>query len=175
MRPQKNSGNRGAKRETGASSKNRRFVQNFMDDLRTEGVVADVHIGRVIRKDTNRVDVFYVDNARKASKGVAVQARIPGKFSGRGKHSVWIDVGTFVAVADSGIGGSAEFEIAAVFGPDQMRELSKEFDIDPRILAVDVTDAKQLVSSKMTSAHDTGYDFDTIEEEDDEDIDVDNI
>lgn len=173
MPPQKNSGNKGAKRETGASSKNRRFVQNFLDDLRAEGVVADVYIGRVIRKDTKRVDVFFVDNARKASKGVVVKARIPGKFSGRGKHSVWIDVGTFVAVADSGISGSAEFEIVAVFSPDQMRDISKEFDVDPRILAVDVTDGAQLTSRTMQSSELTsGYEFDTLDEED---VEIDDI
>ena len=176
MPPQKNSGNKGAKRETGASSKNRRFVQNFLDDLRAEGVVADVHIGRITRKMGNgRMEVFYVDNAKKNSKGTVTQAKIPGKFSGRGKHSVWIDVGTFVAVADSGISGSAEFEIVAVFSPDQMRDISKEFDVDPRILAVDVTDAAQLTSKTMqNSEHASGYEFDTVAEDDDE-VDINEI
>jgi hypothetical protein len=176
MPPQKNSGNKGAKRETGASSKNRRFVQNFLEDLRAEGVVADVHIARIIRKMGNgRMEVFYVDNAKKTAKGAVTQAKIPGKFSGRGKHSVWIDVGTFVAVADSGISGSAEFEIVAVFSPDQMRDISKEFDVDPRILAVDITDATQLTSRSMQKAELTsGYEFDVIAEED-EDVDIDEI
>jgi hypothetical protein len=174
MPPQKNSGNKGAKRETGASSKNRRFVQNFLDDLRAEGVVADVHIARIIRKMGNgRMEVFYVDNSKKTSKGTVTQAKIPGKFSGRGKHSVWIDVGTFVAVADSGISGSAEFEIVAVFSPDQMRDISKEFDVDPRILAVDVTDGAQLTSRTMQSSELTsGYEFDTLDEED---VEIDDI
>lgn len=176
MPPQKNSGNKGAKRETGASSKNRRFVQNFLDDLRIDGVVADVHIARIIRKMGNgRMEVFYVDNAKKNSKGAVTQAKIPGKFSGRGKHSVWIDVGTFVAVADSGISGSAEFEIVAVFSPDQMRDISKEFNVDPRILAVDITDATQLTSKNMQKAELTnGYEFDAVAE-DEEDVDIDEI
>lgn len=176
MPPQKNSGNKGAKRETGASSKNRRFVQNFLDDLRSEGVVADVHIARIIRKMGNgRMEVFYVDNAKNNSKGAVTQAKIPGKFSGRGKHSVWIDVGTFVAVADSGISGSAEFEIVAVFSPDQMRDISKEFNVDPRILAVDITDATQLTSKNMQKAELTnGYEFDAVAE-DEEDVDIDEI
>ena len=175
MPPQKNSGNKGAKRETGASSKNRRFVQNFLDDLRSEGVVADVHIARIIRKMGNgRMEVFYVDNAKKTSKGAVTQAKIPGKFSGRGKHSVWIDVGTFVAVADSGISGSAEFEIVAVFSPDQMRDISKEFSVDPRVLAVDITDGAQLVSKSVASmGQPAGYEFDIIGEE--EEVDVDDI
>ena len=177
MPPQKNSGNKGAKRETGASSKNRRFVNNFLDDLRVEGVVADVHIARIIRKMGNgRMEVFYVDNTKKGAKGSVTQAKIPGKFSGRGKHSVWIDVGTFVAVADSGISGSAEFEIVAVFSPDQMRDISKEFSVDPRILAVDITDAAQLTSRSMQKTELTnGYEFDAVAEEDEEDVDIDDI
>jgi hypothetical protein len=176
MPPQKNSGNKGAKRETGASSKNRRFVQNFLDDLRAEGVVADVHIARILRKMGNgRMEVFYVDNAKKNTKGAVTQAKIPGKFSGRGKHSVWIDVGTFVAVADSGISGSAEFEIVAVFTPDQMRDISKEFSVDPRILAVDITDATQLTSRNMQKSEQTnGYEFDAIAENE-EDVNIDEI
>ena len=102
MPPQKNSGNKGAKRETGASVKNRKFVQNFLDDLRKDGTVADVHIARILRKMGNgRMEVFYVDRTKKTERGTVTQAKIPGKFSGRGKHSVWMDVGTFVAVADS--------------------------------------------------------------------------
>jgi hypothetical protein len=119
------------------------------------------------------MEVFFVDNAKKTEKGTVTQAKIPGKFSGRGKHSVWIDVGTFVAVADSGISGSAEFEIVAVFSPDQMRDISKEFDVDPRILAVDVTDGAQLTSRTMQSSELTsGYEFDTIDEED---VEIDDI
>jgi hypothetical protein len=178
MPPQKNSGNKGAKSgTTGASLKNRKFVQNFLDDLRADGVVADVHIARIIRKMGNgRMEVFYVDNAKKNTKGAVTQAKIPGKFSGRGKRSVWIDVGTFVAVADSGISGSAEFEIVAVFSPDQMRDISKEFNVDPRILAVDITDAAQLTSKNMQKAELTnGYEFDAVAEEDEEDVDIDDI
>ena len=119
--------------------------------------------------------MFYVDNAKKGSKGSVTQAKIPGKFSGRGKHSVWIDVGTFVAVADSGISGSAEFEIVAVFSPDQMRQISKEFSVDPRILAVDVTDVKQLTTKTMQKEEIVnGYEFSTIAE-DEEDVDIDEI
>ena len=176
MPPQKNSGNKGSKRETPASSTNRKFVQNFLDDMRAEGNVENVHIGRIIKKMGNgRMEVFYVDNTRKKETGQVTQAQIPGRFSGRAKHSVWIDVGTFVAVADSGISGSAEFEIVAVFSPDQMRDIRKEFNVDPRILAVDVTDGSQLKSNKMNIGQDTGYEFDKIAEDDEEEVDIDEI
>ena len=175
MPPQKNSGNKGAKRETGASVKNRKFLQNFLDDLRAEGTVSDVHIARILRKMGNgRMEVFFVDNAKKTEKGTVTQAKIPGKFSGRGKHSVWMDIGTFVAVADSGISGSAEFEVVAVFTPDQMRDIGKEFEVDPRVLAVDVTDVVQLKGSSMKTNSNAGYEFDVLGEEDEE-VDVDAI
>jgi hypothetical protein len=102
------------------------------------------------------------------------QAKIPGKFSGRRKHSVWMDIGTFVAVADSGISGSAEFEIVAAFTPDQMREISKEFNVDPRVLAVDVTDVVQLKGNSMKTNSNAGYVFDVIREEDSE-VEIDDI
>ena len=171
MPPQKNSGNKGAKRETGASMKNRRFVQNFLDDLRVDGSVTDVHIGRVLRKmGDGRMEVFYVDTSKKTEQGNVAQAKIPGKFSGRGKHSVWIDVGTFVAIASNGLGGGVEFEIAAVFTPDQMREISKEFDMDPRVLALDITDSSQLTKRTAKNTEVAGYEFDIHEE-----VDVENI
>lgn len=176
MPPQKNSGNRGAKRETGASKKNRMFIQDFMDDMRKDGHVDDVYIGRVLRRlGDKRMEVFYTETVKDDQKGRVVQAKIPGKFSGKAKHSVYIDVGTFVAVANTGVSGSAEFEIVAVFSPDQMRDISKEFKLDPRVLAVDNNDAHQLVTTKMTMKDEVGYDFDVIDEEEEENLDIDNI
>ena len=176
MPPQKQAGNRGAKRETGASKKNRKFVQDFIDDLRTEGSVEHVHIGRVIRRlGDGRMEVFYVEKVKDEQRGKTTQAKIPGKFSGRGKHSVWIDVGSFVAIGDTGVRGSAAFEIVAVFTPDQMREIARDFNIDPRLLMVDNVDSTQLVNNKTTAKDDVGYEFDKVEEEDEDDVDVDNI
>jgi hypothetical protein len=179
MPPQKNSGTKAAKRESGASSKNRRFINNLFDDLKTEGSVEHVHIARVLRKmGDGRMEVFYTEKANKAGemRGKVAQAVIRGSFRGRGKHSVWIDVGSFVAIVETGVAGSSALEISGVISPDQMRELAKEVTIDPRILAVDATDSAQLLSSKMSgvTSGDSGYVFDTVDE-DDEDVDVDDI
>jgi hypothetical protein len=73
-------------------------------------------------------------------------------------------------VAETGLGGSIGLEIVAVFSPDEMRDISKEFDVDARVLAVDSTDGAVLLSSKMTSTNNTGYEFDAIGE-----VDVDDI
>ena len=179
MPPQKNSGNKGAKRETGASSKNRRFLQNFLDDLRTEGGVEHVHIGRVTRRlGDGRMEVFFTEKVKgNDSKGRVAQAVIRGSFRGRGKRSVWIDVGSFVAIAETGVAGPSALEIVAVLTSDQLRDIGKEITIDPRVLAVDAVDPTQLLSSKMTPQHEVGYEFDGVIEEEDEEqeVDIENI
>lgn len=142
MPPQKNSGNRGSKKESAVCSKNNRFVQSLLEDARATGNVEDIYIARILKKMGNgRMEAFYID-----AKGVPQtrQALIRGSFRGKGKRGVWIDVGSIVVIADSGISGSAEFEIMAVLSHDQVRDLRKEMDIDPRILAIDNTDADAL-------------------------------
>jgi hypothetical protein len=176
MPPQKNNGNRGAKKETGVSAKNRRFKQNFLDDLRKEGEVANVHIARILRRmGDGRMEVFYVEKvgAKEDTRGKVAQAVIRGSFRGRGKHSVWIDVGSFVAIAETGVSGSAALEIVAVFSPDEMRDIASEFDVDARVLAVDNVDGTQLLASKGGFSNDVGFEFGKIIEEDE--LDVDNI
>jgi hypothetical protein len=84
-------------------------------------------------------------------------------------------VGSFVAIADTGVSGPSALEIVGVLTADQMREVGREMQIDPRVLAVDATDTTQLLSSKMTMGHEVGYEFGTIDEDDDEEVDVDGI
>ena len=131
MASQKNSGNRGSKRESGVSFKNKRMIQNILDDFRTEGEI-DVHIGRVTKKFGNgRVEVVYILN----DEIIISQANIRGSFRGKGKHSVWIDIGSIVALNDTGIG---YVEINAVLTKDQARDL----EVDPRIIDMDGKEIK---------------------------------
>lgn len=175
MMPQKNTGNRGAQKKTGASAKNYRVKTQIIDDLRNGDGSADVHIARVLRRlGSGRVEVFYTKPSGKAgeSRGCVGQACISRSFRGRAKKSVWIDVNSFVAIAESGLGGSVELEILAVFTPDEMRDVAREFNVDPRVTAIENTDSSQLLSSKMNGNNDTGYDFDTTS---DNEVDVDDI
>jgi hypothetical protein len=168
MPPQKNNGNKGAKRETGVSMKNKRFIQSFMDDIRKEGSVDDVYISRILKKMGNgRVEAFYVgaDNRPRT-----VQAVIRGSFRGKGKRSVWIEDNAIVMIADSGIGGSAEFEVVAVLSPEQLRDLRKDTSIDPRVVAFDIVDTEVLMSDKPLT-DDGGFEFEIPEEE----VNVDDI
>lgn len=145
MPPQKNSGNKKGKRETGVSVKNRHFIGDLMSDLRQNGHVDDVYLGRVTRKLGNgRVEVFYVarevektfdsegnDVEKSVYKSYEKQATIKGSFRGKGKHSVWIDVGTAIAVADAGLG---QLMIMAVLTRDQVQEIAKTSYVDERVL-----------------------------------------
>jgi hypothetical protein len=172
MQPQKNTGNRGSKKESGVSSKNRRFVQNLIDDLRADVELSEVYIGRVLKKLGNgRTEVFFM---KKNKDGVLLpnisQAIIRGSFRGKGKRSVWIDVGSVVAIADVGLAGSASHEIMAVIPPEQIRDMKKEFDIDPRIIAFDLTDPVALMSDIMPG--DVGFEFDAGPAEEEINIDA---
>lgn len=166
MPPQKNTGAKAAKRVTGVQSKNSRFIQSYLDDLHKEGHVEDVYIGRIIgRLGNGRMEVFYIDTEKKPQ---TVQAVIRGSFRGKGKRSVWIDVGSVVAIADSGIAGSAEFEIMAILDQSDVNALRKETTLDARILDTANTDKDALKSDRP--ALDGGFEFDREEE-----VDIDAI
>jgi hypothetical protein len=151
MPPQKNSGNKKAKRETGIAVKNRKFIADMLYDYRKEGKVEDIYIGRVTRMLGNgRVDVFYVakeietvfdkdgdEIEKEVYNSYEKQASIRGSFRGRGKHSVWIGVGTAVAIADcnlKNLNGVDMLEIRAVLTRDQLKEISTEIHVDGRVL-----------------------------------------
>ena len=175
MPPQKNSGNKGAKRESGTSVKNNRFVSDLLSDLRNDESVNDIFIARVSKKLGNgRLETeYYIKNEVTNDLTHHVKhAVIPGRFRGKGKHSVWIDVGSVVALGDAGVG--ADLVIMAVLTRQQLKEISKSMYIDERIMNAD--------SSKTDETED-GYEFEEeqkpksklLEKEEIDDVDVDNI
>jgi hypothetical protein len=145
MPGQKNAGNKGRKRESGVAVRHRRLITDLMDDLRREGSVDDLHIGRVTRKFGNgRVEVFYVsmetektfdemgnEVEKEVPRSYEKQAVIKGSFRGRGKHSVWVEVGGIVLVSDTGVG---ILEIAGILTQDQLNAIAKTSFVDERIL-----------------------------------------
>ena len=170
MPPQKNSGNKGAKRETGVSTKNRKFIQSFLEDSGGQDSIEDVYVARIIKKMGNgRVQVFFVDNNGKPQ---TVQGIIRGTFRGKAKRSVWIEDNSIVLLADSEIAGPAQFEVMAVLSADQVHDLKKvKENIDPRVLAVDITDTTQLMSKNPIDIG-GGFEFDA---PDTEEVDIDDI
>jgi hypothetical protein len=170
MPPQKNAGAKASKRVSGVQSKNSRFINAYLDDLRKEGRAEDVYIGRVIgRLGNGRMEVFYIDAKKRPQ---TVQAVIRGSFRGKGKRSVWIDIGSIVAIADSGIGGSAEFEIMAILSQEDLDSLRRETQLDPRILDITNIDKDTLKSDIVLV--DGGFEFD-LENKDEEEINLDDI
>lgn len=140
---QKNSGNKKAKKESGVATKNKRFVTNVLDDLRAEGKVDGIHIARVTKKLGNgRVEVFYVKKNSKTddTTTVTTTALIPGRFRGKGKHSVWIEVGSPVAISDTGIG---IIEVVAVLTKDNLKDIAKEMFVDARVLNYESAEPQQ--------------------------------
>jgi hypothetical protein len=167
MPPQKNAGAKASKRVSGVQSKNSRFIQCYLEDLHKEGTVKDVYISRIIGKLGNgRMEVFYVDAKKRPQ---TVQAVIRGSFRGKGKRSVWIEVGSIVAIGDSGIPGSAEFEIMAILDQDDLNNLKRETELDPRILDITSVDKEVLKSDRPTD--EGGFEFDKSDSESDVDID----
>lgn len=164
MPPQKNAGAKASKRVSNVQNKNKRLISAYLDDIRKEGDVSDVYVGRVIgRLGNGRMSVFYIGEDKVP---FTVQAIIRGTFRGKAKRSVWIEVGSIVMVSDSGIDGSAQYEIVAVLSQADIDSIRNEIDVDPRILAVDVTDSTAL----MTDAPlvEGGFQFE-------EEVDVDAI
>jgi hypothetical protein len=173
MPPQKNSGAKKSSRVSGVSKKNGRFIQEFMDELQAEGNVASIHVARVTRTMGNgRVEVYFISKNPDTSevRGNLDQAIIRGSFRGRSKRDVWIDIGTIVAVADSGLKGSATLEIMAVFSQDQVRELRKDPGVDPRTFVSERVETGRI---EATLPPEDGFEFDGGPPE--EEVNVDSI
>lgn len=151
MPPQKNSGNKASTKESNASKKSKRFIQNLFEDLRSDDLPTDVYVGRIVKKLGNgRMEVFYSEERTNGElRGHLTQAVIRGSFRGKSKRSVWFEEGSIVIITSTGIAGSAAFEIVALVPQEQYRELRKEMDIDPRVFAMEIVDPQVLMSRKI--------------------------
>jgi hypothetical protein len=157
-----------SRKVTNLSNKNKNFIQAYLDDLKVSDVPEDVHLARVLKKlGDGRVELFYIGAN---DKPTLAQGVIRGSFRGKGKHAVWIDPGSIVLAADSGIPGSASLEIMAVLNQTDVDNIRKYIEIDSRILAVDNTDGARLVDGSA----DDGVIFEDDKKED-EDLNIDAI
>lgn len=145
--------------ESSKARNNREFVDDLLDDYMNEEKTDGVYVGRVLRRmGSGRMEVFYKDE-----KGHDVQRIIPmrGGLRGKGKKSVWVDVGSLVMLAETGLGG-ATHEIVAVFSDAQRARLKNvKKDSDERLFLKDGADLEKDESA-----------FEFTEEEE---VDVDNI
>ena len=179
--PPKKSGKRHQQGESKTTKKNNSFFDDYLSDMKDDGKVDDIHVGRVIRMLGNGlVSVFYVDKTANV-----VKAYIRGLFRGKGKHSVEISENSIVLIADTGISGPAQFEIMALLSPEHINVLRKVADVDPRIIKSKTVDGDALIKNKTDADEECGFEF-TNEEPDvkveevgepdkDDEVDVDAI
>lgn len=115
---------------------NRELVDELLDDYRTGGDTSGVYVGRVLKRmGAGRMEVFYVNNDNKLLPVLKEQI-IPmrGGLRGKGKKSVWVDIGSMIMIAETGLAGTTH-EIVAVFTPTQMVSFKNMFpDAHPRLL-----------------------------------------
>jgi hypothetical protein len=173
-KPQKNNGKRAAAKVSKASKKNNFLVADLLDDLKGE-LEENILIARVIKRLGNgRMQVFYTTkNEDGTSRPNLDQASIRGNMRGKSKRSLWIEIGSIVIVSKSDIGGSREFEIIGIIEPERLDEVKEAAKLEPRVLAVDITDEASLMMAIRPDQED-GFVFVNAHPEED-DVDVDNI
>lgn len=148
--------------EGNITKKNRQLIENYIDDISKEGKCDDVYVAKVVKKlGDGRVTIAYFEGDRL----MTVQASIKGSLRGRGKSQAFIDGGSFVLAAHTGLMGSMAYEIMAVVPPagDLVRK---------RFESVIPLDKFSSVASSG-EATDGGFEFEHVKEE--EDVDVDDI
>lgn len=160
--------------ETSKARNNRCLVDDLLDDIRNNEKLEDVHVARVLKRMGNgRMEVFYMkaadDDFEETAKQMLVQQIVPmrGGLKGKGKKSVWVDIGSLVVLAETGLAGTTH-EIVAVFSPEQVAKLRRiRPDMDDRFFA-------SVASDPAEAKEEGGFEF-TEKEDDNEDVDVDNI
>lgn len=162
-----------ANRQSNTSKKNNDLISDFLDDVKTEGMCEGVHVARVLGKcGDGRMSVFYVSG----TSGTTAIAPIKGSLRGKGKKDAFVDVGTIVLLAETGLTGAMAHEIIAVLSDSHVSTLNRLAPLDARILARDVTDASALTRGPLSD--EVGFEFDAGEDakpEDEEEMDDDAI
>jgi len=154
MPPQKNSGNRAAKkhRESGAITKSNKEVVNVIMNI--QDLDEKKHISRVTRNFGNgRVEVFYTKQDKNKILEFNEQAIIRGSFRGRGKRDVWIDVGSFV-ITEENLG---VLEIVGILTREQMKEIVALNNL-----------YKKVLQAEDSVGNDVGIEFDERSDEEEE-------
>ena len=152
--------------ESNKTKTNNKFNDALLDDILQEAGTDGVFIARVMRRlGSGMMECFFVQEEevehKKRTVDKLVHAPLRGGLRGRGKKDVWIDVGSVVLLANTGLGGTP-WKIMSVFNEKQIARYQEiRPDADKRIFARASTDAP---------TEDGGIEF--IAEED---VDVDDI
>lgn len=126
----------------------------LLDDLASGEKITDVFVARVTKRmGSGRMQVT-------RDKGGDMIVPMRGGLRGKGKKTVWVDTGSIVMVAETGLGGVTH-EIVAVFSDAQVARYKK---------IVPDTDPQFFVKSEVAAPAE-GFEFDT-EAEAEVDIDA---
>jgi hypothetical protein len=151
--------------ESNKTKANNHLNDALLDDLLNEEKTDGVYVARVMRRlGSGMMECFYVVEeevgGKKRMVDKLVHAPLRGGLRGRGKKDVWIDVGSVVLLANTGLGGTP-WKIMSVFNEKQIARYQEvRPDADKRIFARASTDAP---------ADDGGIEF--VAEEDEVDVD----
>jgi len=157
----------GRNSESNKTKSNNLLNDSLLDDLLNDETTDGVHVARVMRRlGSGMMECFFVVDEEIGGKtrpvDKLVHAPLRGGLRGRGKKDVWIDVGSVVLLANTGLGGTP-WKIMSVFNDRQIARYQElRPDADKRIFARASTDAP---------TEDGGVEF--IAE--DEEVDVDDI
>lgn len=154
--------------ESNKTKANNKIIDSFLDDIATGQEVTDVHVGRVMRRlGSGMMEIFYVipETIEKKERMVDkhVHAPLRGGMRGRGKKDVWVDVGSVILLAETGLGGTP-FKIVSVFSEMQVQRYK---DIVPK------ADPRLFIRASTDEQAEGGIEF--AFEEEGEEVDVDDI
>ena len=154
--------------ESNRTKSNNKIIDSLIEDIATESPDG-VHIGRVMRRlGAGFMEVFYTKSVtienKERKEDTLVRAPLKGGMRGRNKKDVWVDVGSVVVLADTGLGGTP-WKIVGVLNDAQIARYRAVCpDADHRLFIKATTDE---VSAEG------GIEF--TEDVEDEDVDVDDI
>jgi hypothetical protein len=132
--------------ESNKTKTNNKFNDALLDDILQEAGTDGVFVARVMRRlGSGMMECFFVQEEevehKKRMVDKLVHAPLRGGLRGRGKKDVWIDVGSVVLLANTGLGGTP-WKIMSVFNDKQIARYQEIMPAaDKRIFARPATDA----------------------------------
>jgi hypothetical protein len=136
------SGHKSQKNSEGNKARNNRLkgdalLDDYIMGANTDGVL----IGKVVRRlGCGRMEIAHFNEQ---GEGFLLQAPLRGGMRGKGKKSVWVDIGSLVIVADTDLGGKTH-EIVAVMTPEQTALYRKvKPNADARLFVKDASAAEE--------------------------------
>lgn len=161
-----NKAKKGSNKEGGKSKKNRKIVDDLLDDITMGEIVltdanSEIVVGKVDKKLGNGAFSVWLGGDR------FVRAEIIGRMTGKG-GKVWIDVGNIVMVDRGDVKSAVHAHIIGVFNSKQISKL-KDMDLglDERFFNGTI--------GTGSDEEEGGIEFDRTEPDEDEEVNVDAI